>query len=221
MEESILLKAQVRENTGSRFAGRVREDGKIPVIVYGHKKEPVAVAVQRHNFVEALHHGHRLFNLAMGKLKDTVLVKDIQYDAIGKEIIHADLIRVDVTERVKVNVTVELKGTAKGAEEGGVVESHVDGLEVECVVTEIPDVITVPVKDMEIGDSIHAGEIELPEGVTLCTDPEALVVTCREVTVVKEAEEVEEEEAAPEVIGEAKEEEGAEEGEQQPSEENE
>lgn len=208
MEKTLKLKAEVRDNTGSKAAAQVRRQGKIPAIVYGHKEQAVAVSLDKHDFTEGIHHGHRLMDVQLGKKKQTVIIKDLQYDHLGKGIIHADLMRVSATEKVRVNVPIELKGTAKGTHSGGIIEERLDSLEIECRVTNIPEVITVRVNDIDVGDNIHAGEIELPEDVKLITDPEALVISCHMVTVAKTAEEMEEEEpTAPEVIGEAEEEE--------------
>ena len=139
----------------------------------------------------------------MVKNKQTALIKDVQYDYLGRDIIHVDLMRVDITETITLRVPIELKGTAQGTHEGGIIEEHVDRLEVECLVSDIPESIVISVKDVSIGDSIHAGEVELPEGLKLASPPETLIVTCHLVAAAKTAEEAEEEvPAAPEVIGE-------------------
>lgn len=218
MEKTLLLKAELREQAGSKHAANVRKQGRIPAIVYGHKQEPVAISLDAHNFVEGLHHRHRLMDVQIGKKKEKMIVKDLQYDYLGKDIIHADLMRVSVTEMVKVTVPIELKGTgtAKGIHEGGIIEEHADHLEIECRATDIPETIVVWVKEVSIGDALHAGDIELPDGVKLLSSPETLVVTCHLVAAAKTTEEVEEEmPVAPEIISEAKE---AEEGEKEASE---
>jgi len=207
MAKRLLLETEIRDHVGSKHASRIRRQGRIPAIVYGHKKEPRAVSVNTHDFVEGLHHGHRLMDIKVNNKKETVLIKDLQYDELGKNVIHADLLLVDVTENIKINVGIELKGTAKGTEEGGIVEAHIDSLEIECKATDIPDVLLVPVKELELGAAVHASDVELPDGVKLVSDPELLVATCHAVTVKEvEAEEVVEEELeAPEVIGEEEE----------------
>jgi large subunit ribosomal protein L25 len=211
MKKTLLLKAEIREQTGSRTVRKVRQQGRIPAIVYGHKQEPVAVSLDAHNFVEGLHHGHRLMDIQIGKKKETAIVKELQYDHLGRSIIHADFMRVDVGETVRVVVPVELKGTAAGTHEGGIIEEHADHLEVECKVVDIPESIVVSVKDVHVGDALHAGDIELPEAVTLASSPDVLLVTCHMMTAAKTTEELEEEApAAPEVIGEVKEAEGEE-----------
>ena len=206
MEKALFLKAEIREHAGSRYAAKVRKQGRIPAIVYGHKKEPVAISVDKHNLVEGLHYGHRLVDVQIRDKTEKMIIKDLQYDYLGRDIIHMDLMRVDVTETIKVTVPIELKGTAKGTHEGGIIEEHTDHLEVECRVTDIPESIIVWVKDIDVGDTLHASDIELPSGVKLVSSPETLLVTCSLVAAAKSTEEIEEAmPVAPEVIGETKE----------------
>ncbi len=204
MEKTLQLIANIREHTGSKAAARERKQGRIPAVVYGHKQEPVAISVDAHNLVEGLHHGQRLMDVQIGKKSQKMLLKDLQYDYLGKNIIHVDLMRVDITETVKVTVPIELKGTAKGTHEGGVISEHTDHLEIECQAADIPESIVVSVKDMDVGDTLHAGDVELPAGTRLSSSPDILLVTCSLVAAAKAVEEIEEEIEAPEVISEAK-----------------
>jgi len=220
MEKSLLLKAEIREQTGSGHAAKVRKSGRIPAVVYGHKKETVAISLDAHNLVEGLHHGHRVLDVQIGKEQQKMIIKALQYDHLGRDIIHVDLMRVDVTETIRVTVPIELKGTAKGTHEGGVVEMHTNRLEIECKVTDIPDAIVVSVKEIGVGDTLHASDVELPSGVKLVSAPSTLLVTCSLVAAAKSTEELEAElPAAPEVIGEVKEEAGEEGAEEKTSEE--
>jgi large subunit ribosomal protein L25 len=219
MEKSLLLKAEIREQTGSGHAAKVRKGGRIPAVVYGHKEEPVAISLDAHNLVEGLHHGHRVMDVQIGKKQQKMIIKALQYDHLGRDIIHVDLMRVDVTETIRVTVPIELKGTAKGTHEGGVVEMHTNRLEIECKVTDIPDAIVVSVKEIGVGDTLHASDVELPSGVKLVSAPSTLLVTCSLVAAAKSTEELEAEmPAAPEVIGEVKEEAGEEGAEEKTSE---
>lgn len=204
MEKTLQLKAEIRKQAGSKASAKVRKQGRIPAIVYGHKEEPVAISLDAHDFVEQLHHGHRLMDVQLDEKLQKVIVKDVQYDHLGKDVIHADLMRVDVTETVTVTVPIELKGTAKGAEHEGVIEQHSNRLQVQCKVTDIPEGIVISVKDLDVGDSLHARDITLPPEVKLVSDPEMLIVACSLVAAAKTTEEVEAEApVAPEVIGEA------------------
>jgi large subunit ribosomal protein L25 len=201
MVEALSLQAQRREQTGSKAAAAVRRAGRIPAIVYGHKQEPIAISLDAHDFIEGLHHGHRLMDIGIDGQAEKMLIKDLQYDHLGRTILHADLVRVDVTERIEVEVPLELKGVAKGTQEGGVLESHLDHLDVECLAIDIPESIVVSVKDLDVGQSIYARDIKLPDGVKLVTQPDLIVATCRILAEAKTTEQIEAETpVAPEVI---------------------
>ncbi len=214
MDKTLVLQAELRERIGSKAAAAVRKRGRIPGIVYGHKKESIAISLDAHDFVEGVHHGHRLMDVTIDGATQKMLIKDLQYDHLGRNIVHVDLMRVDVTEMIEVSVAVELKGVAKGTHEGGIVESNTDHLEVECLAIRIPESIVVSIKDLGVGESIKAGDIQLPEGVKLVSSPEIIVVSCRVVAEAKTTEQLEAEApVAPEVIRER--EPKAEEGEEQ------
>jgi large subunit ribosomal protein L25 len=102
--------------------------------------------------------------------------------------------------------TTRPSGAAAGTHEGGIIEQQTGRLEIECLVTDIPEKLVVSVKDVHVGGTLHAGDIELPDGISLVSSPNTLLVTCHLVTAAKTTEEVEEEmPSAPEVIGEVKE----------------
>ena len=205
MEKTLQLEAQVRTNSGSKEAARLRSQGRVPAIVYGHQEDAVAISLDTHDLLEGLHHGHRLIDIRLAGKTEKTLVKDLQYDHLGKSVIHLDLLRVSVMDTVKVAVPIALRGVAQGAHEGGIVEVHANQIEVECQVTAIPQVIEVGIKDLGVGQAIHASDVALPEGVKLVSSPELLIATCHVVAVVMTTEEVEEETpTAPEVIREAK-----------------
>jgi large subunit ribosomal protein L25 len=145
-------------------------------------------------------------DVQIGGKKEKMIVKDLQYDYLGKDVIHVDLMRVDVTETVKVAVPIELKGIAKGTHEGGIIEECTDHLEIECRATDIPESVVVSVKEIDVGDTLHASDVELPDGVKLVSPPETLLVTCHLVAAARTTEELEKETpVSPEVIGEVKE----------------
>ena len=209
MKETLLLKAEVRTKTGTKDAARIRKQGRVPATVYGHKETPTSLSLDAHDFVQGLHQGHRFMEVEIEGKPEAMIVKDLQYDHFGRHVVHVDFMRVDVTERVKVQVPIELKGTAKGTLEGGIIEEHATRVEVECLVANIPETIVVGVKDIGVGNVLHASDIELPEGVDLVSPAETLLVTChmKAAAISAEEGEVEEEPAAtgdPEVITEKK-----------------
>ena len=213
MSDTVVLKASVREQSGTRNSVVLRKQGKLPAVVYGHKKESVSIVLDSREFLDSLHHGNRIFEVDLAGAKDTLLVKDIQYDYLGDTVIHADLMRVNLSERVKVEVMIKLIGTAAGTHMGGIIEEIMNRIEVECAVSEIPEFLPVDIKGLELDKTLRASEIFLPAGFALVTDPNAGVVGCHESKAVlaeeddAEVEEAVEGAAEPEVITEKKEEE--------------
>src|SRR5437868_10567921 len=141
MAQTIEVIAKPRSEMGSRANKRLRDTGFIPGVIYGHKLAVLPITLPRKELAHHIHTGAHLFNLALDGQKETVLVKEVQYDHLGLEVIHVDFARVDLTEKVKITVPLELKGTPKGEADGGVLQQVLAELEIECVVTDIPDVI--------------------------------------------------------------------------------
>ncbi len=197
MTDTVVLKAESRE-IGSKKAAKVRAKGFLPAVIYGHKQEAESVSIDLKSFVEGLQHGHRLYELDFEGKMETLLVKQLQYDYLGKDIIHADFMRVDLNEKADVSVALLFKGTAKGIAEGGILDVHLDHIDVNCPVTNIPEAITIKVKALGLGDSITAKDIQLPGGSVLLTDPDAIIVNCH--LVAEKPEEVEGEEIAEPVV---------------------
>jgi large subunit ribosomal protein L25 len=209
MSETVVLKASLREQSGTRNSIALREQGKLPAVVYGHKKETISIALDTREFLDLLHHGQRIFDVELADVKDTLLVKDLQYNYLGDTVIHADLMRVNLSERVTVEVMIKLVGTAAGTHMGGMVEEIMNNVEIECAVRDIPECIQVDIKDLGLDQTLRAGDIKLPDGMALMTDPSAPVVGCHESKAAVADEEIAEDEEAvaePEVITERKEE---------------
>ncbi|MGC9454908.1 MAG: 50S ribosomal protein L25 [Phycisphaerae bacterium] len=208
------INANVREERGSRRARRLREQGLIPGIIYGHGADNMAVTISEHAVELALLHGERVLELDVDGQTQNVLIKDIQYDTFGQQVLHVDLARVDLDERVEVEVPILLRGTP--ADEEAVLQQTADTVTVECAVRSIPEEIEVRVNDLRGGDILQMKDLPLPEGVTLLDDPEDTVATMTYVSEeeVAPAEEGEEVAAEPEVIGREAEAEEEEEGEQ-------
>jgi large subunit ribosomal protein L25 len=207
MSDVFSLPAQSRDpaknkGTGSRVARRLRAAGQIPAIVYGHKQAPQPVSIARDDVWRLIKKSAHLANLSVaGAAPQTVLVRDIQWDHLGKEIIHLDFARVDASEQVEAEVRLELHGSPAGVAEGGVLEFLVHTLPVSCRADSIPDLIRIEIADLKIGDGVHVRDLTLPAGVKAEAEPELLLVH-----VVTRAAEVEETPAEagpaePEVIG--------------------
>lgn len=202
--EIATLQAETREARGTRAARRLRRQGKVPGVIYGHGQTPENVAVSARDFSNLLEHGAHVLELNIGRAKRQVLIRDVQFDHLGAEPVHVDFTLVDLTERVHVSVPLEFRGTPVGTHEGGVLDHGLVDLEVECLVTAIPESIRVNVADMKLGDILHVRDVQLPENLTAVTPDEAIVCSVRAKTAAAEvAEEPEveaEAEAEPEII---------------------
>jgi large subunit ribosomal protein L25 len=199
MAESLTV--EKRTSRGKRHSKRIRLGGAIPAVLYGHGEEAVSLSVPHDAFVAALRHGTRLVEL-QGAVRESALIRDLQWDTYGTAVLHIDFARVSADEKVQVTVPVELRGQAAGARAGGVIQHSVHSIEIECLATAIPEKILVKINNLEINASILVGQIELPTGVTLLSDPDAVAVQCVEPTAEEEAAEgLPGEAAEPEVIG--------------------
>lgn len=202
-----MLAAQTRERTGSRYSRRLRDEGSLPAVVYGHKEAPVSIALNMHETMLHLRKGEKVFELDIDGSKQHVLLKDLGYDYLGNNIIHADFARVSLDERVDTKAALSFVGEAKGLKTSGAIMMHpVTDMELNCLITNLPESIEVDVSDMDIGDIIHAKDVKLPlASMKMLTDPEAIVaqiVLKAQQQEEGEAGEVSAEGAAPEVIGE-------------------
>ncbi|MCO6437514.1 MAG: 50S ribosomal protein L25 [Phycisphaerae bacterium] len=210
--EVVHLTARRRENLGTRPSRALREEGLLPAVIYGHNQPPEYVVLNRHDVEVALHHGARTLDLKVDGKAQQYLIKEVQHNHLDSEVIHVDLMRVDVHERVRVNVGVEPRGTPKGVSEGGIFDPVLASIEVECRVTEIPDVLHPLVTNLGLGQSLLVKDLELPPGVKAITDPDAIVAIVRakgveEEEVAEEGEAEGETSAEPERITRAKKEE--------------
>jgi large subunit ribosomal protein L25 len=208
--QSAQVTAKTRGELGSRANKRLRDAGWLPGVVYGHKEAVVPVTLPRKEVINHLNHGAHLFDLNLDGKSEKVLVKDVQYDHLGTTVIHVDFARVSLDEKVKVTIPVELKGVPKGAADGGVLHQVIASLEVECLVTDIPDAVRHNIGEMALNDVLHIKDLHLPAGVRAIPDGELIIATVREVLEEAAATPVEGETAEPEVIGRKAAEEGEE-----------
>ncbi len=181
-EKSPVLQAQPREKLGSRYCQRVRKQGNLPAIVYGHGAAPSPILLNHKEAVSHFVKGEKVFRLDFpGKgNKDEmqmVLLKDLQYDYLGTNVVHADFARVDLNERVRSRVPIHLVGEAKGLKQAGAILMHpTNEIEVECAVKDLPDFIEVNINELDVGHAITSAEVPLPVAdMRLITDKHAIV----------------------------------------------
>ena len=196
------LDAKKRETRGKRNARRDRAQGRTPAVLYGHGAENVSLSIDSNALATAVQHGSPLIELS-GALKESALISDIQWDPMGNRILHIDFTRVKADERIEVSISVELRGIAPGTNAGGVVNQMVHDTEVECAAVSIPEKLEININHLQLGQSITAGQIELPEGVKLSCNPEIIFVQCNEPLpdLDEEAQPISSVGAEPEVIG--------------------
>ena len=181
MADAVKIQAEARDpaknkGTGSRFSRRLRKRGRIPAIIYGHKQTPVPISLTRESVWEMIKKSTHLAELNLGATTETVLVRDVQWDHLGKEILHLDFARVNLEESIETDVRIDIRGTAPGVHEGGTLELLVHELRVTCHANTIPESIKVDVSALQIGDAIHVKDLTLPEGITSHADPDTLLI---------------------------------------------
>jgi large subunit ribosomal protein L25 len=200
--QSAQVSAKARTELGSRANKRLRDAGFVPGVIYGHKEAVIPVTLPKKELTGHLGRGAHLFDLALDDGKNQkVLVKEVQFDHLGMEVIHVDFARVSLDEKVTLTIPLELKGSPKGEEDGGVLQQVVMELEIECLVTDIPDAIRHNVTEMGMNSVLHIKDLSLPAGVKALQDEDLIVATVREITEEAAAAPAEGESAEPELIG--------------------
>jgi large subunit ribosomal protein L25 len=175
MAENLNVKR--REKLGGGNNRRLRRTGQVPAILYGHGEASVPLSVESSALMTVIRHGHKLVRL-QGDVAEGAFIKAVQWDVYGKGLIHIDLLRVSDTEKVQTTVTVELKGTAAGLSEGGIIEFVLHELEIDCPAASVPEKLIVNVNELHLDQAIHARDVPLPAGAELLDDPDLVVVHC-------------------------------------------
>lgn len=178
----VTLEVTRREVTGKEVAKKLRRDGKIPAVVYGGHREPVAITVDRKSVSELIQkseHGMRsvfLLKMADSDQQRHAMIKDLTINPISRKMTHIDFVRVVMDELVRTTVPVRIVGTAIGVKEGGLLDFQVRDLHVECLPNVIPDSIDVDVTALAHHDYVRVKDLKLPEGIKVLDDPERVVV---------------------------------------------
>ena len=174
---SDTLNVQKREQTGSLRMKRLRQSGQIPAVLYGHGQENILLSVDAKQLNKAIDHGSYVVQL-QGSVSEDALIKEVQWDAFGIDVLHVDLTRVDPDEKVEVTVPVELKGDAAGTHHGGEIHFLQHELTITCPAKSVPEKIDLNVSDLDVDQSITAGDVPLPEGCEIAEDTSTPIVSC-------------------------------------------
>ncbi|GGU14042.1 MULTISPECIES: 50S ribosomal protein L25/general stress protein Ctc [Streptomyces] len=170
----VKLATETRTEFGKGAARRIRRANKVPGVVYGHGAEPVHVTLPGHELLLALRTPNVLLSLDIEGKTELAIPKAVQRDPLKGFLEHVDLLLVRRGEKVTVEVVVETEGEL--APGSFLVENVLNTLSVETEATHIPESVTVSIAGLEAGDAIHAKDVALPNGTTLVTDPEAVVI---------------------------------------------
>jgi large subunit ribosomal protein L25 len=221
MAEYVELQASEREGRGKNDARRLRRQGMLPAVLYGDGDENgnMVLTVPTKVVDYTLHHlgDNALYELSVGSQSSlTARVVDVQRNPVSGKLIHVDFAPVDMTERIVITVPLTVAGNSPGVDEGGVLDQVAYEVEVESLPGNIPQELTVDVSNLGMNENLTLADIELPEGVTLISDPEEVAATVTPPTEItdeemeaagiveepsdEEAEEVELEEGTEEIL---------------------
>jgi large subunit ribosomal protein L25 len=189
----LKLAAEQRQEIGTRASRALRASGFIPGNLYSHGNTPTALKLASLAWTKALADELHLVMLDIPGLKPQVAtIREIQRDPLSQEIVHVDLLHVEMDEAVRFQVRVEFKGVPVGVKDGGVTQVLTSHIEVECLPTNVPGNFSLDISELKVGDSLHARELTMPEGVRMVTEPDVTLVS---LALVRQA--VVEEVAAP------------------------
>lgn len=174
---SDTLNVQLREQTGSLRMKRLRQSGNVPAVLYGHKEGNVMLSVATKDLNRVINDGSYVVELS-GAASSSALIKEVQWDAFGINVVHVDFTRVDASEKVEVTLPVVLKGDAVGTRHGGEVNFHQHELTLSCPALKVPDKIELKITNLDIDQTISAADIPLPEGVELAEAGTTPIVSC-------------------------------------------
>ncbi len=193
------INVKKRDAFGKRRNRRLRNEGNVPAVLYGHKQAVQPLTISAEEIEAVVRHGNRFVELA-GELREKAFIKDVQWNTWGTQILHVDFARVSEHEKVQVTIPVELRGDAPGTKDGGVVKHVLHSIELVCEAAAIPEKLEVNINHLEFNQVIHVVDLELPAGATTTIEPTAVVVSCSLPTEVSE-EVSTDDDTQPEIIG--------------------
>jgi large subunit ribosomal protein L25 len=176
---TITLKAEPRDTKTKGELRKLRNQGKIPGVVYGKKAGLKQIAIEQRELLPLLKHNrHAIVEMDIPQAgKQPVMISEVQRDKLTGELLHIDFHQINMDEPVRTVVAIEFEGEAAGAKEGGIFQVQKHEIEIRCLPQNIPNVIKVDVSGLAIGESILVGDIQLPDGIELKSDPNELLAT--------------------------------------------
>lgn len=210
MAKQVKLAAERRTGLGRSAVRKLKGLGAVPAVIYGAKDKPQALQISRREINALLSHAsgeNILVELEIsGDPNRLALIQEVQHSPVGGDVLHVDFHAVSMDEVIEAEVPLEPSGIANGVKNfGGLLEQSLRALAIECLPRDLPDVITVDVSALNIGDAIHVREIQLPSGVSTRMPPDLTAISVLAPTVEEEPVVPAEAPTAPEVIKEKKE----------------
>ena len=178
----VALASKFRKGTGKGVARKLRADGQVPGILYGPSMEPIPLALNEKEVQQLVKSKglNRIIELqvddAPGEKSHLCLIKDLQRDVYQQRVMHIDLRKLDLNEKVVVSIRLTLEGEAVIRAKGGIVEQMVRGIRVRTQPANIPEGTTADISELRLGQTITIGEVALPEGVELVDNPDSPIV---------------------------------------------
>jgi large subunit ribosomal protein L25 len=181
MAEAVKIRVETRDpaknkGTGTRVVRRMRKRGLVPGVIYGHKQAVVPIALSHDDAARLIKSPGHLADLDVGGTVETVLIREVQWDHFGKEIVHVDFARVSAEEIIETEVPLEFRGHAAGIAAGGILETVAHTVRINCKAGSIPGSIKIDVSHLQVGEGIHVRELVLPPDVTVKGDQDVLLV---------------------------------------------
>jgi len=177
------LRAEVRDrNQPKSERKRLRREGKVPGVVYGKQRPNTPIAVETKTLHAILQRNpHGVYEMDVpGQGKFPVMIREVQRDALSQNLLHVDFHQIDLDEPVRTAVALEFTGESPAVRAGGVLTVFLDEVEVRCLPRHLPSSITVDISGMQMGDSVTAGDLQLPPEVELVTEPDVPLATILE-----------------------------------------
>ncbi len=170
------LDVQTRGRIGSRYAKRDREQGLIPAVIYGHKEEPAHVTLHAKTFTDLLHHEVHIIDVTLDGKSQHTLIKSVQWDTFGINIIHVDLERVDLSETVEVDVELVLTGQPVALKQAGTVLDHPTTMvTISCRADSIPSHLEHDITNLPLGKTLTVADLTPPAGIKIVMPPEQMI----------------------------------------------
>lgn len=179
MAELNALPAELRSLEGKSHRTRLRREGMIPAIMYGRETENTPIQLNGKAFEQFLkrHGASGIVELQIGTDRGAAVIKEVQHDPVSGRVVHLDLQRISMQDRITAPVPISITGDATSvADQGGVIEQQLTELTVTCQADHLPAQVTVDISELQIGHAIHISDLELPEGVETAQSPDTVIV---------------------------------------------